>query len=101
MIEKTFTFFEEGSSDTESKECLNGSAKELVLEVTGSGFNLEVLGAAQDEYYPLFAVNLKTVDIVENITEEGNYILSAEGMRKIKITNSGSTGVTVYGKLVR
>jgi len=101
MIEKTFTFFDANSTEKESKECINGSAKELILEVSGSGINLDVKGMAQDEYYSLFAVNLTTIDVVNTITEAGSYILSAEGMRKIKIINNGSTGVVVYGKLVR
>lgn len=102
MIEKNFTFFDETSTESESKECTNGSAKELVLEVNGDSVDLQVLGMAQDEYYPLFVVNLTTLDITDAITAEGSYILSAEGMRKLKIINNGTAGsVTVYGKLVR
>lgn len=102
---KNFVFFDSSSTASESE--VMGSlenAEEMALQVTGSGtINLTIQAKSDTKngtWQNLSCVNLNGLKVCNSITSNGIYNVPLTGMAAIKILNSGSAGVNVYGRII-
>lgn len=105
MTLKTFVFFDSSSTGSESNvmEVLERS-EDMTLHVTGSGsVNLKVMGKAdlQDgDWEDIAVISLESFGVSQSITDTGIYCVPLRGLTRLKIVNSGASGVKVYGRIM-
>jgi len=100
-----FEFFDSGSTLVESPVLKNlETAEEMILQVTGSGtINLTIKAKTEDPdatWHNISSVALNGYSVCNSITQAGLYDVPLTGISSIKITNNGSTGISVYGEVM-
>ncbi len=105
MTLNNFVFFDSSSTGSESNvmEVLERS-EDMTLHVTGNGsVSLKVMGMAdlQDgNWETIAAISLESFGVSQSITSNGIYCVPLRGLTRLKIVNSGSSGVKVYGRIM-
>lgn len=102
QILENFIFFDNATSGESNILTNPNLGSQLVIQVTGTTFDIEVLGQADinGDFVALSAINQTNFGVGSHITAAGIYAISVGGIGKIKVRiNSATGGVTVFGKL--
>ena len=105
MTLNNFVFFDAGSTDTESNVMdVVDRAEDMTLQVSGSGsIDLQIEGKSDSkdgDWEVISSISLKSLSASQSITSTGIYSVPLRGLTKLKIVNSGSTGIKVYGRVM-
>ena len=104
MTLNSFVFFDADSTSTESNVMdVIDRAEDMTLQISGSGsINLQIKGKSDVKdggWDNISAVSLGSFSAVQSITAAGIYSVPVRGLTKLKIVNSGDTGIKVYGRV--
>lgn len=101
-----FKFFDNEANVKESNVLANTQGSILVLQVSGDASNFKINAYGQvdlesNDYAKLQAINVESYDISQDITSNGIYNISIDGISKVYLDLSAITSgqVTVYGKV--
>lgn len=95
-----FKFFDFDSTDTISSAFVNpNKGDSITLEVRSNGsadFDLVIEGKCDtvdsDGWFPISPFKLDGFKLLSNITEEGLYCFTLEGITKVRLVNNGTPG---------
>lgn len=105
MTLKTFVFFDAESTASESNVMdVIDRAEDMTLQVSGSGsINLQIKGKADTKdggWETISSISMKDFSMAQSVTSVGLYSVPLRGITKLKIVNSGATGIKVYGRIM-